>query len=388
MVLSLDPPYGTALLVLLVLLGGLAASGAFLAWRRDRNAGGGRDGKLLLGALECLPAALVLKDREGRLVLANPKAEALLGRDPGATPERSRRELFPPERLVLARREEAQVLEGGPGVRRLEEVVLPDGARREILYETFRVEGGGPGLPGVGILATDLSDLAGPRGARASGALGDLASGTAHEFNNLLGAMLGRVELARMELRPRGEALEHFRHLDELVARASGLVAKLLAGCGRDGLRMDPKEPAGRLGPYRGSGTILVVDDEDVVRAVAVGALRRTGFDTLEARNGREALEVFAAHREAVVLVLMDLAMPVMDGDEALAQLRATGATVPVLLTTGLGSQATLARLQGLDLSEVLLKPYRYQTLVSAIRGALEGRAAESPGPGRAPARG
>ena len=57
-----------------------------------------------------------------------------------------------------------------------------------------------------------------------------------------------------------------------------------------------------------------MVDDEDVVRSVAVAALRRMGFDTLEAKDGQEALQVTETHRDRIRLILLDLTMPRMDG--------------------------------------------------------------------------
>ena len=88
---------------------------------------------------------------------------------------------------------------------------------------------------------------------------------------------------------------------------------------------------------YRGSGTVLVVDDEDALRAVACGALCRLGFQVLQARDGQEALQVFEANREQIRLVLMDLTMPRMDGEEAFRELRRAGARMPIILSSGFG---------------------------------------------------
>ena len=126
------------------------------------------------------------------------------------------------------------------------------------------------------------------------------------------------------------------------------------------------------LGDYRGSGTVLVVDDEDPLRAIAVKALERVGFLTLEARDGLEALQVFEAHQERIKLVLMDLTMPRMGGEEAYRVLRRSGILVPVLLSSGYTELDVLQHFHGRGIAGFLQKPYRLQTLLVQVRQALE----------------
>jgi len=120
-----------------------------------------------------------------------------------------------------------------------------------------------------------------------------------------------------------------------------------------------------------GSGTILVVDDEDNMRSVVVTALTRAGFHTLQARDGREALELFRRHSDEFRLILMDLTMPNLDGEEACRELRRTGATVPVILCSGFNEAEALERFEGLDLAGFLQKPFALGTLVKKVREAL-----------------
>lgn len=79
---------------------------------------------------------------------------------------------------------------------------------------------------------------------------------------------------------------------------------------------------------------ILVVDDEEHVRRGTLRILERKGYETLEASNGAEALEVFAAHADEIGLVVLDMMMPVMGGHECFEKLRERS-DVPVLVTTG-----------------------------------------------------
>jgi len=129
-----------------------------------------------------------------------------------------------------------------------------------------------------------------------------------------------------------------------------------------------PAPPAGTDG--RGA-TVLVVDDEDEMRAVVVTALTRAGMRTLQARDGLEALALFQQHRDRIRIILMDLTMPNMDGEEACRELRRQGAEVPVLLTSGFNETEALYRFQGLGLAGFLQKPFGLGRLVEVVRGAL-----------------
>ena len=137
------------------------------------------------------------------------------------------------------------------------------------------------------------------------------------------------------------------------------------------GARAGGHPPVRPAGEFRGTGTVLVVDDEAPPRLVAVAALRRMGFDTIEAGDGAEALQAFEANRDRVVLILMDLAMPRMDGEAAYLNLRRAGAMVPILLSSGFGREDALRRFRGKLLAGFLQKPYTFQALADAIVAKL-----------------
>jgi len=122
---------------------------------------------------------------------------------------------------------------------------------------------------------------------------------------------------------------------------------------------------------WRGSGTVLIVDDEAVVRRVADRMVRRLGFGSLLARDGAEALEVYESNRDDIVLVLLDLAMPVMDGEEAFLKLRCLRGDLPVLLSSGYSEEHAARRFAGQGLSGFIQKPYRMAALRERVRAAL-----------------
>lgn len=116
--------------------------------------------------------------------------------------------------------------------------------------------------------------------------------------------------------------------------------------------------------------TVLVVDDEEVVRALAIRVLERAGYRVLSASGGHDALALLEAHRGEVAAVLLDLCMPDLHGREVLARIRASDPGLPVVLSSGLDpSEAG----EGGDGVSFLQKPYRLGELLEAVRAAIAG---------------
>ncbi len=84
-----------------------------------------------------------------------------------------------------------------------------------------------------------------------------------------------------------------------------------------------------------GTGTVLVVDDEDAVRRTAVGMIERLGFDTLQANDGQEGVEIFERNADSITCVILDLKMPRMDGREVLLGIKKIRKDVPVVMSSG-----------------------------------------------------
>ena len=121
----------------------------------------------------------------------------------------------------------------------------------------------------------------------------------------------------------------------------------------------------------RGSGTILVVEDEANIRTFSRRILEGAGFRVLDAVDGRDGLEVFAQSRAEIVSVLLDLTMPRMDGIEFLRQLRLLPAEVPVLLMSGYTEHEISGRVAELGVGAFLQKPFRQEDLLQKLEWLL-----------------
>jgi two-component system cell cycle sensor histidine kinase/response regulator CckA len=133
--------------------------------------------------------------------------------------------------------------------------------------------------------------------------------------------------------------------------------------------RLDEPEPA--ITDLRGAGTILLVDDEETVRTTATSALESYGYRVVTAYDGECAIDIFRRDHEKVSLVVLDLTMPVLDGEAVLERLREIDSEVPVILSSGFSATEATRRFEGKHLSGFLQKPYTAQSLAQSVKNAL-----------------
>jgi len=126
---------------------------------------------------------------------------------------------------------------------------------------------------------------------------------------------------------------------------------------------VSPKTPAG--------GAVLFVDDEDMIRQLSKTVLEHSGWRVLLAENGAEGVQLFKEHQESIAVVILDLAMPVMGGEEALARIQAIGADIPVIVSSGYGETKAARRFAGIKPAGFLQKPYTMNQLMEAIAVVL-----------------
>ena len=116
-----------------------------------------------------------------------------------------------------------------------------------------------------------------------------------------------------------------------------------------------------------GTGLILVVDDDAIVRRMAKGALEHAGYTVLLAENGLEAVNIFQQRAGEITGVLLDMAMPVMGGEEALRRLRETRGDVQVLIASGYSEMIALERFGDNVAASFIQKPFTVRQLMDKI---------------------
>jgi DNA-binding response OmpR family regulator len=113
--------------------------------------------------------------------------------------------------------------------------------------------------------------------------------------------------------------------------------------------------------------TLLLVDDEDLILELLEVFLQELGFHVLTARNGREALD--KASENHTDLVILDLNMPVMNGDQFIREFRGRGAKTPILVVSGHG---LMDKSLEAEVVQSMKKPFSYSALVSSILEILD----------------
>lgn len=113
---------------------------------------------------------------------------------------------------------------------------------------------------------------------------------------------------------------------------------------------------------------VLIIDDEDAIRAVMGRMIERMGFRTLMASGGAAGIQLLTAHRDEILCVLLDLTMPGMSGEAVLAHLRQVRPDVRVVLMSGHSMEDMAQRYAHLQPTAFLQKPFNLTTL----RGTLD----------------
>ncbi len=124
---------------------------------------------------------------------------------------------------------------------------------------------------------------------------------------------------------------------------------------------------------YKGNETILVVDDEEIVRDLASEVLSSQGYTVMTAKDGLEALHIYEALGPHIDLIILDIIMPKMNGTEAYRKLKEINSEVKVLFCSGHGmDQATVKEVmeKGLPFTE---KPFKLDELLGQVRKVLDG---------------
>jgi two-component system cell cycle sensor histidine kinase/response regulator CckA len=123
-----------------------------------------------------------------------------------------------------------------------------------------------------------------------------------------------------------------------------------------------------------GTGTILVVDDEEFMIDVCKQILERMGFKVLIAKSGKEAIEVFTANRDIIDLVILDIILPGMDGEIIYDRLKEIDPGIKVLIASGYSLNGKAGELMTKGCSGFIQKPFRMNQLSLKLNEILSNK--------------
>lgn len=115
----------------------------------------------------------------------------------------------------------------------------------------------------------------------------------------------------------------------------------------------------------------MIVDDEEMIRAVSVAMLEELGFEAIAASSGAEALELLRLDSSTIGIVLLDQVMPEMDGITVFREMRLIRPDIKVLLASGFSQQDVSERFKGLGINGFLPKPYNMKDLELKLQEVL-----------------
>lgn len=121
----------------------------------------------------------------------------------------------------------------------------------------------------------------------------------------------------------------------------------------------------------QGSGTILLVDDEELIQTVASTILTKLGYTILSAENGKQGIEIFQEHQGEIRLVILDIIMPVMGGREAFMAIHALAPSLPVIISSGFSTNEDLEALRQMGVAGYIRKPFHRVELAEMISKLL-----------------
>jgi CheY-like chemotaxis protein len=135
------------------------------------------------------------------------------------------------------------------------------------------------------------------------------------------------------------------------------------------GTRATAEPPSGASDDTSQGGTVLLVDDEDLMREVGAEMLARLHYNVLTASDGREAVGLVERLGKEIRCVILDIAMPVMNGWEAARAIRRIDPDMPIVVSSGHDLSAAKGDSQGVDGALYLKKPYRLADLEALLKG-------------------
>jgi CheY-like chemotaxis protein len=206
----------------------------------------------------------------------------------------------------------------------------------------------------------------------------ELVAQATSEINNLLQVISGSASAIEKAVKGDADTAKYVDMLHASVDRVENVALELAKQAGGTPNKvlhrpeinsvLKPKTTGG-LAPARPS--ILVVDDEKMALTLLERLLVEAGYDVVSAQSGFECLDLFRRQPRRFAMVLLDLTLPFMDGQETFRRLREIRADIPVVLCTGFIQQERLHEMMESGLCGFLRKPVSPEELLATVQSTL-----------------
>lgn len=209
-------------------------------------------------------------------------------------------------------------------------------------------------------------------------------SATSHELNNLLSAIIGNTEMLELTIPANVSIFDQLNRIHDAARRAAQICRRIpLTGPASSAAISTPAAPSSALPaaqhaiptppsiPWRGWGTLLLVDDEETIRIVGKQILERIGFKVITASDGLEAIRQYKTCRERIRVVILDLLMPHMTGKDAFMEIRHLNKEQPIIIASGLGAEEVQRLFPQDTFLASLPKPFGIIELTKALKTLL-----------------
>jgi len=131
---------------------------------------------------------------------------------------------------------------------------------------------------------------------------------------------------------------------------------------------MEEKNP---LQIQKGQGGILLVDDEVMITEIGQLMIQRLGYTVLTADSGQKAIQIYSENREKIDLVILDIKMPEMSGEETFDRLKSADLNIKIIISSGYGIDGKATEILNRGAIGFIQKPFNMNQLAEALKGAM-----------------